>query len=198
MRLQRQATTSKWLAIPLLLAPLFLLAGCPEATYSMGTQYNNNGTWNVHGGVSVTVKASDLSSFSAADAVANYAIQNTSFYSRTGDMTITVSDATTGGVLGTNNFGYTINSGNQLVLSDPTGATQWVQSFEGYSGNVVVAANLPVEVTNPPSGSSGSVGATAVYAGQTEGSASATVLDIGGDCGGTSAVGAVPEFCKLP
>jgi hypothetical protein len=169
--MQKQRAIPKWLSIPLLLSPLVLLVACAQG-FSMEAIYNSNGTWSIHAVYHVSPPASELANFDASQAVADYTFNNTAVYSRAGNLSVTVSDQTTGAVLGTASFGYTMNSANQLVLNDPAGATQWVRSFSTYNGYVMVNVDVPVQVNAPPAGEGATAASTDLYQGVAQGSAS--------------------------
>lgn len=192
MSLQRRVIISKWLIVPALVTPLIALTAC-SASWTNSFTYPSNGHWSFTTSITIKPPASYLANFDASQAVQNYVFQNSSVYSKTGSLAVTVSDQVTGAVLGTNSFGYTINSGNQLVLDDPASATAWIRSFSDYGGYVTVAVNVPVEATAPPSGQNATATATGVYEGQAEGSTSVTMTTIGGSggCGASRTM-----FCK--
>ena len=171
MQLQIQRSILKWLSVSSVLALSVLLAACSQS-FSLGGSIQSNGIWKVSGGYRISPPASVLASFDASQVVADYTLNNTSIYARAGDLSVTVSDQNTGAVLGSASFQYTINSANQLVLTDPASATQWIRSFSTYNGYVTVAVNVPVLVTAPRSGLEATVASSDVYHGITVGSAS--------------------------
>ncbi len=166
---RQQYLVKRGLSIAILMSPMFMLSGCGNWFSSINWDFWANATqkagWGLGGKVSGTIKSEYLSQFNAADAAENFVDQNTAISGRSGNVTVTIKDASTGAILGQSAFAYTLGSGNQLVLNNPASATQWVRSFSGYGGDVTIDAQTQISQSNPPPGTTATVTGTVVYGG---------------------------------
>jgi hypothetical protein len=131
--------------------------------------------------------AADLQYFDASQASALLSPQNLTLQTTGGTATVSITDDSTGTVLGTQGFPFVINN-DVATFSDPSAVTQWVRSFSGYAGNVSVNISFDVGTSLPPSGSSGMMTETIRYSGTPYLSAEAS-LSNGSACGGKNSPG---------
>jgi hypothetical protein len=119
--------------------------------------------------------ASSLTNFHASQASALLAPNNIKITSSGGTATVTIEDANTGTILGSDAAPFVINNG-VATFSDPAQVTDWMHSFSTYSGNVNIRFGFNTGTSNPPPGQSGSLTVTAEYAGSPYASAKASIL----------------------
>lgn len=118
--------------------------------------------------------AADLAYFDASQASAAINISNLSLTSIGGTATISITDDSTGTVLGSQGFPFTI-SGDVAKFSDPSAVNQWVHSFSSYPGNVSINTQFYVATTVPAPGQTGSIQITTQYGGSPYLSGSAAI-----------------------
>ncbi len=127
--------------------------------------------------------AADLYYFDASQASASVNLANLTLLSDGGTATITITDESTGSVLGSETFPFTIN-GSSAAFTDPSAVNQWVRSFSSYPGNVSVNTQFYVATTTPGTGQSGTVQITAEYSGSPYLSGSAAIFGPPNLCNG--------------
>lgn len=118
--------------------------------------------------------AADLAYFNASQASAAINISNLSLTSIGGTATISITDDSTGTVLGSQGFPFTI-SGDVARFSDPSAVDQWVHAFSSYPGNVSINTQFYVATSVPAPGQTGSIQITTQYGGSPYLSGSAAV-----------------------
>lgn len=129
--------------------------------------------------------AADLATFDASVAADNYTLQNISFSSNTGLVTITISDEVTGAFLGEQSYTVNIINGQQAVFANPAAVTSWVRSFANYQGGqgfVEINMSSDILANDPPPGTTGTVASTFTYAGTPLASAQGSYSSPGGGC----------------
>ena len=114
-------------------------------------------------GLGLDPPATDLAYFHASQASAVLSPSNLSLASTGGTAIMAIQDESTGVVLGTQNFPFTINN-DVATFTNPSQVTSWIHSFDTYSGNVKINFNFYTGWSNPPPGTTGSVTVTAEYA----------------------------------
>jgi hypothetical protein len=201
--MQAQSTFRTLCSIAVLAVMAFgnlLLVGCtPEASVGVSVGVNTQtGATTVTGTVTVTFKhqplqqlamwqsstltGTELASLDPSQAILNLSLSNAAISSSSGQVTVTVTDDTTGAVVGTQTFQYVVN-GNGLFAQDPSAVSSWLSGFTSYSSlDVTVAANTSLQAT---SSGTASVTANAVYQGTTYASGTASWAGIstgGGGC----------------
>ncbi len=169
---------------------MVLLVGCtpPDTSVSGSTSINTQtGATTVTGTVTFTWKhqplqkfailmppplsGTDLAGLDVTQALVNYSLSNATIASTTGTVTITVTDATTGAIVGQQAFAYDVR-GNGLFAHDPNAVSSWLQQFASYSSlDVSVNAATDLNATNT---GTATVTTNAVYQGITYASSSAS------------------------
>ncbi|MGI0133721.1 MAG: hypothetical protein ACREBW_02025 [Candidatus Micrarchaeaceae archaeon] len=119
--------------------------------------------------------ASELATFNASQATENMNLQNMSFTSTTGNVTISISDQSTSDLLGQQTFPFYINAQNQVKFTDPSVVTSWVRSFSTYPGYVKLKVSTPMKVTEPGQNQTSTVGTSFIYQGTPWASSSITI-----------------------
>ena len=93
-----------------------------------------------------------------------------------GTATITMTDESTGTVLGSQTFPFMLNN-DVATFSQPDTVNNWMHSYSTYQGNVEIGMKFYTGLNNPPAGQSGSLTVTAQYAGSPY--ASSKLIDLG-------------------
>lgn len=120
--------------------------------------------------------ASDLANFDASEATEDLNFQNMSLNSNSGNVTIAISDQSTGDLLGRQTFSYYVNAQGQVKFTHPGVVTSWVRSFSTYTGYVKVKTSFDLNVNEPAKGQTATAQATGVYNGTPWTSATITIL----------------------
>jgi hypothetical protein len=94
----------------------------------------------------------------------NLSLSNATISSTSGNATLTVTDASTGTMLGQQTFGWTV-VGNSIYAQNPAAVHDWLQQFTGYS-NVDVGVQVVPTLQAADVGSA-SATANAEYTGTT-------------------------------
>jgi len=117
------------------------------------------------------LSGADLANLDVTQAILNYSLSNATISSTTGTVTVTVTDAATGAIVGQQGFAYDVR-GNGLFAHDPSAVSIWLQQFSSYANvDVTVAANTDMAAISP---GTASVTTNAVYQGVTYASSSAS------------------------
>lgn len=130
------------------------------------------------------LSGNDLASLDPSQAIFNYTLSNAQIVSTNGTVTISVTDATTGVIVGQQDFGYVVN-GNGLFAQDPNAVSNWLQQFTAYSSlDVTVAATTYMEaiITGPSSATINAVYQGVTYASATGSWSGHPPIEGGGGC----------------
>jgi hypothetical protein len=118
-----------------------------------------------------SMSGTDLFSLDPSQAILSYSLSNATIASTNGLVTVTLTDDTTGVVVGQQTFQYIVN-GNSLFVQDPSAVSSWLNQFSSNS-NLDVGLNLDTDVQAITSGTA-TVTSNAVYQGVNYASGSAS------------------------
>jgi hypothetical protein len=153
--------------VGLLTFGLAFVAACTQSTGVTGG-WNQKQGWNVEGNYTITwdPPGSELADLNASQLSLPISMTNAELTSTSGTGTVTVTDLSTGNVVGQQSFGYTV-SGSTLYVQDPTAVQNWLDQFTSYTEvEVGVAINSLAGQDTATSGTGTATG-TAVYQGTT-------------------------------
>lgn len=109
---------------------------------------------------------SDVANFDASSALLNLAMTNAVITTTSGTLTVTVTNPSTGAVLGQGSFGYVVK-GSALYAQDPTAVHNWLQQFANDPSVTVSVATDNVAEQDTGASGTASVTSSAEYEGTT-------------------------------
>ncbi len=99
-----------------------------------------------------------------------------------GSVQLTISNTSTGQVVASSEYPYTISDG-VATFADPAEVNAWLQSYSSYPGDVSISAQFSPETQAPPPNVTGTVTATLAYNGSEIDSLEARIIDPNPKCG---------------
>lgn len=157
----------KYIAAALLI-PMLGLVGC---TCTVGVKQKTGAYGECTGKFVIDPPATELASLDTSQALAVLTTQNLQVTNTTGSFIISVSDTTTGQMLGQTTFPYKI-VGMGIYATDPQAVHNWLSTFSVYGSEDVTTTLTASDIAIKPTIVSGTavLGLAAVYSGVTYGS----------------------------
>ena len=175
---------SKSALLATMMLPLALLTGCStlptvNGSCQLNVAWGNKQTGPKPTGAtakgSIDPPADELAQFNASDALGAISTQNMNVTASSGTLQLTVTNTTTGQVLGSDSVAYAVNDGN-VYATNPSALQTFLDSFSSYgSTEVTLTYETELPVTSAINTGTVSFAYTAKYAGVTLASASASM-----------------------
>jgi len=146
----------------ILVFTLSFLTGCTGAASASCTPIPGPITCTVTVTIKVDPSGADVAAFDATQALVQLSSSNTTLSSTSGTVNLSVTDHSTGQLLGSSSFAYVVQS-SSVYAQDPATVHAWLQQFANYA-DVDVNTSFNTTYTNPSSGTA-TVNANGLYFG---------------------------------